>query len=651
MKSSIYTLAAGASTALAAVRGFNYGSSGQTQSSFEAQFNVAKGLVGADDFTSARLYTMIQDATTNTVISAIPAAIATNTTLLLGVWASETQAAFDNEMTALKDAISQYGSQIEGLVTGISVGSEDLYRISPTGIAANEGTGQEPTVLVDYISQVRSALAGTVLSSIPVGHVDTWNSYVNASNAAVIDACDFIGVDAYPYYQSTYTNSIDNAGDLFFSAYDQTVAAANGKPVWVTESGWPVSGATINLAVASTANAETYWQAVACKLESMNVNFWWYILVDSGANPSFGVTGSLSTTPLYNLACSASSSSSSSAASTATSVSSVAAATMPTTAATSTTIAISNAVPTGGVGSSVSSAAGSSVGSVVASISKAGSSVAASVSSAAVSGTTAAASASAPAVTAMTTTMTTKTDAEGETITIYSTTLVTITSCGAEFATVCPANSTTVATAVSAAASASKASGSASSVLASAASSVTAAAASSVTPTGTATSSGCPADISGAYQYPHLIVPIDASSPKTAYGTQYNGTITPSISTIFNFDIPASYAGKECSTIFLFPKLSELETSSYSFNNQGGFTISILNGVATEATTYANAPAVAAQIGSVPSLEAGNSYTLSHDSCPAGARVSFEVTSTGGLDLEFFQDYNPSPLGLYVRAC
>uniref|UniRef100_A0A0S1MIW8 Putative GPI anchored cell wall protein n=1 Tax=Phakopsora pachyrhizi TaxID=170000 RepID=A0A0S1MIW8_PHAPC len=181
--------------------------------------------------------------------------------------------------------------------------------------------------------------------------------------------------------------------------------------------------------------------------------------------------------------------------------------------------------------------------------------------------------------------------------------------------------------------------------------SVTSAAGSTVVPSGTPAASGCPADINGAYQYPHLIVPVDAANPNKAYGTQYNGTINSKVSTIFNFDIPASYAGKTCSTVFLFPQLDQLETSSYSFNDKGGFTIAVLNGVATESTTYANAPAVAKQIGSVDALKRGSSYTLSEDACPAGTRVSFEVTSTGGLDLSFFEDYNPSPLGLYVRAC
>ncbi|KAK3063962.1 hypothetical protein LTS18_011352, partial [Coniosporium uncinatum] len=66
MRSSLYMLAASAGSALAAVRGFNYASQGQTQSSFEAQFQSAAGLEGADDYTSARLYTMIQDGTANT---------------------------------------------------------------------------------------------------------------------------------------------------------------------------------------------------------------------------------------------------------------------------------------------------------------------------------------------------------------------------------------------------------------------------------------------------------------------------------------------------------------------------------------------------------------------------------------------------------
>ena len=579
---------------------------------------------------------MIQDGTANTVISAIPAAIATNTTLLLGLWASETQDVFDNELTALKNAISQYGSAFADLVVGISVGSEDLYRETPAGIASNAGTGQSPQVLVDYIGQVRSAIAGTALSSAPVGHVDTWTGYVNSSNSAVVAAVDFIGLDEYPYYENTEANAISNANSLFFDKYNAVEGVANGKPIWITETGWPTSGPTENQAVPSVDNAETYWKSVACDLLSRNIPTWWYILQDS-ATPNFAVLQS-GETPKYDLSCPNVATSSSAAP-----TSSVASATKPTSAAASTTLSITNAVPTGGVPSSVVSSKVSSVASSVASVAPSVSSAVSSASSAAssviaslpvgsASSAVSSPASSAPGTTVkpVTTKAATSVADDGETVTIFSTTLITVTNCGS---TVSDCTSTGMTSIISAKPS------------------VTSAAGSAVVPSGTPAASGCPADINGAYQFPHLIVPVDAANPNKAYGTQYNATINPKVSTIFNFDIPASYAGKTCSTVFLFPQLDQLETSSYSFNDQGGFTIAVLNGVANESTTYANAPAVAKQIGSVDALKRGSSHTLSQDACPAGTRVSFEVTSTGGLDLELFQDYNPSPLGLYVRAC
>ena len=224
------------------------------------------------------------------------------------MWASAGQANFTNELAALASAISTYGSSLGSLVTGIAVGSEDLYRNSPTGIAAMEGVGANPDAITSFISQVRTAIANTPLSGAPVGHVDTWTAWVNGSNDAVIQASDFIGMDAYPYFQNTMPNSIDDGYALFFEALDNTTAAAEGKPVWITETGWPVSGPTENLAVASLANAQTYWDQVGCAVFG-KYNTWWYTLQDAAPttpSPSFGIVGStLSTTPLFDLTCSA----------------------------------------------------------------------------------------------------------------------------------------------------------------------------------------------------------------------------------------------------------------------------------------------------------------------------------------------------------
>jgi len=310
--SSVIASAALLSTANAAIKGFNYGAqfnndAAKQLADFEYEFNRAKSLPGTDGWTSARLYTMIQHGTQNTVIEAIQAAVNTKTRLLLGLWASAGQESFNNEITALKAAIAQYGTAFTDLVDGISIGSEDLYRVSPDGAGGNPGAG--PDVLVNYIQQVRNAIAGTSLSGAKLGHVDTWQVYVDAGNNAVIDALDWIGMDAYPYFQSSFANSVGNGGDLFFDAYNKTKAATKGKPVWVTETGWPVSGETVNQAVPSADNARVYWEDVACKLVNDNVNLYYYILQDvqwGNPSPSFGIMpgGDLAqVSPLFDLSC------------------------------------------------------------------------------------------------------------------------------------------------------------------------------------------------------------------------------------------------------------------------------------------------------------------------------------------------------------
>lgn len=306
-------LAATFATAQAAFYGFNAGSTNidgsvRSQSDFEAEFKAGAGLPGTDgQFNSARLYTMIQAGTQNTVISAIPAAISTKTNLLLGLWGSAGSDAFNQELAALKTAIQQFGSDLSKLAVGISVGSEDLYRVTPTGIANKAGVGAGPDVITNYIGQVKDLVKGTALANVPIGHVDTWTAWVNGSNSAVIEAADFLGVDGYPYFQTqSGDNSIASGKQLFFDSYDATVGVSNGKPVWVTETGWPVSGPNVGQAEASVVNAKTYWDDVECELASRNINTFWFTLLDSNSadSASFGIlSDGYGSAPKYDLSC------------------------------------------------------------------------------------------------------------------------------------------------------------------------------------------------------------------------------------------------------------------------------------------------------------------------------------------------------------
>lgn len=162
--------------------------------------------------------------------------------------------------------------------------------------------------------------------------------------------------------------------------------------------------------------------------------------------------------------------------------------------------------------------------------------------------------------------------------------------------------------------------------------------------------SSCPTDLSGGYQFPHLIVPVSNEYKTATYGTSFFGVINSTISSIFNFDIPESYAGAKCSLIFLFPMQSELQTSSYSFSGNGGIEFYSLSSPATISTSYANAPPVAMHIDTI-NVAPGHGYVLANYPCPAGKRVSIEAMAVGDTDLSYFQDYNPSPIGLYISQC
>ncbi|KAL1796128.1 hypothetical protein ACET3X_006352 [Alternaria dauci] len=299
----------GCAAAQRPVVGFNSGASDaesnpKTQEDFEREFRAAQNLEGAPDgLNTIRLYSNVQWETQDTPIAAFPAAIATNTSLLLGIWASGTDS-IDNELNALEAALEEHGSDLADLVIAISVGSEDLYRASASGVRNNAGLGNGPDTIARFIREARQRLNGTALANKPFTHVDAWDAWMNTSNSAVLDEVDFVSTNIFPSYIDTLDNTIDNAPAIFNGILTAMDEAAGGKDVWITETGWPFSGRTWGNAVPSLENAATYWQEIGCRLFGRR-NVFYYTLFD--ANPAndvkFAVTDNLSTTPRWDLTC------------------------------------------------------------------------------------------------------------------------------------------------------------------------------------------------------------------------------------------------------------------------------------------------------------------------------------------------------------
>lgn len=154
----------------------------------------------------------------------------------------------------------------------------------------------------------------TVLSQRPLTGLEWMRKFSSLSISHSMTNIVF----SYPYFQDTEANGVSLGKSLFNSALAAT-QSATGKTVWVTETGWPVTGATAGDGIPSADNAKIYWDDVGCP-NFGKINMYWYTLQDQNAassvTPSFGIVGStLSTTPLFDLSCSNTTSSSSSTAS------------------------------------------------------------------------------------------------------------------------------------------------------------------------------------------------------------------------------------------------------------------------------------------------------------------------------------------------
>lgn len=215
--SAIAALATVIPSAVAYYQGFNVGANNpdgscKTQEQWTTAFNKLKGL--PQQIQSVRLYA---SSDCNTLANAVPAALNTGTKILVGVW-TEDSAHYTAEKNALETAINQHGT---GWILAVSVGSEDLYRGDTTASA-----------LASQIYDVRG-MVHQWAPAVEVGHVDTWNAWVDSANDDVIRACDFVGFDGYPYWQDA---SIDNAYDVFFESYQNTLDHVNsvksGTWVW-----------------------------------------------------------------------------------------------------------------------------------------------------------------------------------------------------------------------------------------------------------------------------------------------------------------------------------------------------------------------------------------------------------------------------------
>jgi len=157
-----------------------------------------------------------------------------------------------------------------------------------------------------------------------------------------------------------------------------------------------------------------------------------------------------------------------------------------------------------------------------------------------------------------------------------------------------------------------------------------------------------PPALTGPFEYPHLIVPIDQSKPTEPIGNQWIARLSPTVSSLVNFDVHEQYAGKACNLVFYLPPEPHQWWQHFALNSPGGINVSRLDQIATDKTTASNA-GPSTPVGSVPQLSLGQGHPISSAPCEAGKVVGYRIDSQNGLDMSWFQMVTPAS-GLFMTV-
>ncbi|MFD2725560.1 glycoside hydrolase family 17 protein [Hyunsoonleella rubra] len=129
--------------------------------------------------------------------------------------------------------------EIEGLISLAKSGNVDVAAVGNEVLYRNDLTLEE---LVGYINRVKEALAGL---DIPVGYVDAY--YEFSRHPILVESTDVVLANLYPYWEGC---PIEYALGHMQAMFGSVVDAAQGKPIIITETGWPSEGGGLDGAIA-----------------------------------------------------------------------------------------------------------------------------------------------------------------------------------------------------------------------------------------------------------------------------------------------------------------------------------------------------------------------------------------------------------------
>jgi exo-beta-1,3-glucanase (GH17 family) len=151
---------------------------------------------------------------------------------MVGVWLDGD---FENNEKELQNAIKIAQA---GHADMLAVGNEVMLREEMSDLQ-----------LVDYINRAKQAAPG-----VQVGYVDAY--FLFEDFPKVTEACDVIFANCYPFWEGY---PAEHALAYMKNMYGRAKNVANGKPVIISETGWPDQGSPERASIPSYENAIRYF--------------------------------------------------------------------------------------------------------------------------------------------------------------------------------------------------------------------------------------------------------------------------------------------------------------------------------------------------------------------------------------------------------
>ncbi len=145
----------------------------------------------------------------------------------------------------LGDDLETNERELEALTT---LARADQVDIAAVGNEVLLRADLDEQALLTAIARVKSAVPG-----VPVGTVDAY--YLFCEHPKVAQACDALLINCYPFWEEcALAHSIAYMKEM----YRRVERVAGGKPIIISETGWPSDGTTVGDAAPSQRNALLY---------------------------------------------------------------------------------------------------------------------------------------------------------------------------------------------------------------------------------------------------------------------------------------------------------------------------------------------------------------------------------------------------------